>query len=1635
MYDHHPQNWSIIQDNRGLIYVGNRGGLMEYDGVSWRLIEMLGNHLVRALAIDSSGNIYVGGKNELGILSRDKTGNCQYRSLIDKLKPEERNFDSTLQAFAASDGIYFCTRNNFLFRWDSRKFTTWKWENLKAAFICNGKIYIQRKKTGLEELYEGLISELPNGQFFDAAVTSRKINMLVPFDLSSGIILIGTQADGLYLYDGKGVVPFQTEADYVFKKRDLMHGIRLRSGEFAIATDGEGVIIIDDKGKIKHHFNSSSGLIDDNVKYIYQEEKGGNLWLALNNGISKIEYESPFSIYDKRSGLPGSIHCILKHPENDSYYIGTSEGLFTLSVSGAIEPVPGVSRTCYSLVAHNNSIIAGTKAGVFEIKKGNSAPVFLDSSNVLCMVHSKKYRNRIWAVPEPKGLISFVETNGKWEKKEIVKDVNANSIVEEKNGRLWLGVPGKGFYSVFFPASSMPVYLNYDHYYGIPREKDGSMGEMYVAGFAKEPVFATFHGLFRFDELRERFIRIPILGNDYLDKHSFSAGSQPIFRIAEDRDGNIWFHSNSINYHAIYQKDKSYLLDNKSIINKFLFRIPVMQTNSIYSDSKGVWFCIYDSLILFDSKYRSTEKEKFTAYIRRIERIDNKNLIQNDRNIVSIPTYSYDFRNIRFYYAAPFYKDESETQYQVFLKGYDRDWSDWTYETNKDYTNLPPKKYTFFVKARNVYGQFSSENDSYSFRILSPWYRTIFAFIGYILILSLGLMGIIRFRSSRLEKEKKQLELIVEQRTHEIKEKNLQLEEQTRLLTIQSEQLKEMDRVKSRFFANISHEFRTPLTLIMGPLEQMLGIYSEDMQAKNRIQLMLRNSQRLLCLINQLLDLSRLSSGKMRLEATRKNIIPFLQGIMASFKLLSEQRNVELFFITKVEDITLYFNPDHLEQIMFNLLSNAFKNTPQGGAVTVLVQSVLLPERGEIFSEGFLEITVADTGVGISDEQLSHMFELFYQPESFYENKSKGTGIGLALTRELVELHHGDIGVRSTVGKGAEFVFHIPLGKNHLKPEEFLDITQQQEVRQEEKPCHAKNLEKKMMPVIPDDVNPESLIQITETSVECEQALILVVEDNNELRGYLSSSFGQAYRVMEAVNGKDGWEKAVQTIPDIIISDVAMPEMDGFELCKSIKKDPRTSHIPMILLTVHAAHEQVLEGLRIGADDYIQKPFSMEILWARVKNLIELRRQFQERIKNRMSLQPEQILVSTLDEDFYEELKSVIEKHISDVDFNVEYMADMLKMGRTTLYRKILALTGETPNQFIRSYRLHRGAKLLEARVGNVSEVANMVGFSNPGYFAHCFKEKYSISPSVKNMSQVETDHNVIQMDELLKLDDKSSSTTETGKNGSKPDSSEHMVYREQELILIVEDSADVCDFIREPIEKCYNVEIAHDGLKGFDCAQSLIPDLIISDVMMPGMDGFELSRRLKINVATSHIPIILLTARASEKDILKGFETGVDDYITKPFNTDILMARIGNILRLRSYLQDSRKRELLLEPVNVAVSSMDETFMEEVNQCIEENLSDFDFNVEVLADKLLVGRSTLYRKVLALTGENPTHYIRSYRLNKAAKMLMEKECSITDVAFDVGFSSTSYFTKCFKEMFHRLPSGFVDSEADRFKF
>ncbi|MGD2085196.1 MAG: response regulator [Candidatus Aminicenantes bacterium] len=1321
-----PQNWCVVQDRRGVIYVGNSGGLLEFDGVSWRAIKVP-NLLVRSMAIDENGNLYIGGINEIGFFTRDSKGILEYTSLKDRLNERQRNFSRVWTTHSATEGIYFRT-SNFLFRWNSKKkeikvLMSEPDNSFVASFICNGKLFIRHKVIGLTQVINDSLKLAPGGEIFK----DKKIYMMVPYDKDNKKWLIGTRSHGFYIYDGKITAPFPTEVDDYLEKNELYYGIRLKSspGEFALATRRGGLVIIDSHGNLKHIFNEISGLQDNSVKYVF-EDPHGNLWVALGQGISKIEYASPFSVFDHRSDLPGMVQSVVKHSKH--LYAGTTSGLYFLASEKKFRPIPGFP-SCWFLLSIGKSLLAATSGGVFQVENNARKIVIKNPSYVLS--HSQEDTNRVW-VGTSQGLISlYLYSDGRNQKDQWAKEHKFNhmtqeirTIVEDKEGNLWLGTRVNGVLKVDFTVDggvTNPVVKRYHTSAGLPG------GEINVFMAADHVMFATLKGIYRFKRKDKGFIPDFTLGD------RFAGGSRGVFRIAQDQHNNIWFHSESVNFRAI-PGDSGFDVPKD---NPLLMR-PNDQANTIYPDPGGdiVWFAGNTGLISYDTRKEKDPQTNFFALLREVE-INGTSLFYDAENFKyktfnkwkdSPSLFNFKVRNIRFQFAAPFFEGESRTQYRFFLEGYDKDWSDWSLETRKVYNNLDPGHKSFRVQAYNIYRNISREA-VFEFRILTPWYSTWWAFLSYVLVFFMFTYLIVKWRRSfRLEKERQKLEQIVKERTKEINQKNTQLEAQTIQLKDQAEKLKEMAAVKSRFFANISHEFRTPLTLIMGPLEQILSDYRDkDTQLEKRVKLMLRNSQRLFTLINRLLDLSKLESGKMQLKSGRKNIIPFLKGLAASFDLLAGQYDLDLTFQAPEEDITLYFDPEKMEDVLGNLLINAVKFTPGGGKITVKAKRI--PTKEEHFPAGYLEISVSDTGPGIPPEQLAHIFDRFYQSENTYEHHQKGTGIGLALTRELIHLHHGKINVHSRKGEnsGTEFIIRLPLGKEHLKPHEIVTSDKPDEIR----PDRRKPFEIPSAFMVEKEQGTPADIRDSPTgNGKAEKDIILVVDDSADVREYIRGALEPLYTVKEAKNGQEGIRKAQEIIPDLIISDIMMPGVDGYELCETLKKDIKTSHVPIILLTAKASEENILEGLETGADDYVTKPFSTKLLMARIKNLIDLRRHFQLTLYREMTQQPVKMSISQMDREFIKELQDMIEKNLSDPDFNVERLGKKLYMSRATLYRKIHALSGESPNEFLQSYRLKRGVELLENNFGSVLEVAFEVGFSSASYFTKCFKKKFNRLPS-----------------------------------------------------------------------------------------------------------------------------------------------------------------------------------------------------------------------------------------------------------------------------------------------------------------
>ncbi|MBC7774974.1 MAG: helix-turn-helix domain-containing protein, partial [Phycisphaerae bacterium] len=650
-------------------------------------------------------------------------------------------------------------------------------------------------------------------------------------------------------------------------------------------------------------------------------------------------------------------------------------------------------------------------------------------------------------------------------------------------------------------------------------------------------------------------------------------------------------------------------------------------------------------------------------------------------------THEQDILTLEF--ASLDFTSPSQNKYRYQLIGADRDWVFSDTRRSATYLHLPSGTYTFRVQGSNSRGIWSDHIAALKIKVMPPWWRSIWAYLFYAVLLAVAVRAYFRFTVNRAK-----------------------LRAQLAYETREAERVKELDVVKTQLYTNITHEFRTPLTIILGMAQQVLDNPKEHF--RNGMDMILRNGQNLLKLVNELLDLSKLESGKMSLQMVQGDVVQFLRYISESFHSLSESRKSHLHFLSELDSLVIDYDPEKLRQIVSNLLSNALKFTPAGGNVYF---SVGIRESDNNASS--LLIKVKDTGIGIPESQLPHIFDRFYQVDDSSTRPGEGSGIGLALTKELVKLMEGEITVKSPptgAKKGSEFAVVLPImrsserGIQDLKP--ILQIP---------------NIESLVLP-------SKDSAHATASIPPSKQPLILLVEDNADVVAYTASCL-QGYRLAVGKDGQEGLDIATEIIPDLIISDVMMPVMDGFELCRKLKTDERTSHIPVIILTAKADMDSKLEGLERGADAYLEKPFNKEELLVRTRKLLELRSQLQQHYLKSAGLTEGAVIIKDIpnleksEDAFVQKVKASVESHLADFEFNVEQLCKEVHMSQSQLQRKLDALTGFSPNQFIRNIRLNKAKELLRNPELSITAVAFDCGFNDPGYFSRVFKQELGVTP------------------------------------------------------------------------------------------------------------------------------------------------------------------------------------------------------------------------------------------------------------------------------------------------------------------
>ncbi len=1313
-YDAHSQNWAILQDQRGLMYFANGIGVLEYDGVSWRLISVPNESGVYSLGMDQQGRIYVGAKGDFGYLAADSLGQRQFVSLLDDLATEYRDFSSVWDISITAEGVYFRSRE-YLFRWNEASagqgsLKVWQPETeFYRFYTVQDTHYLVQRQIGLMKLVDDEWQLVPGGERF----AKKYIYLMLPFpapEASSSRLLIGTRARGFFMYDGTTFesFPLSAEVEALINEQQLYEGLWLSNGQLALLLRTGGVAIINQQGQLQQLLNQEAGLDDESARFAYQDQQGG-LWVALNNGLSRIEVPSSFSYFDKTLGLESDVSTIVRH--RGGLYVGGNRGVYRLSPTTPANHHPrfqfveDMTTPTWSLLSIDEALWAATNVGVYRMTEDKTTKIVDQTARFL-------YRSptdpNIMFVGMRIGLVLLKKMDGQWQILGRVQGVSESirSIVEERKGVIWLGTSGGDGYirvrldeaDLISPQSEeIPATVaRYQQAQGVP----GGYARLYsVDG---RVVFATDAGLKRLDEASGQFVPDTSLGAQFADT------TLSVSRVVEDPQGNVWIKSTlaggTRETGRLRRKAKGERIYQSTAFNRIA---DWGSTYVMYPDPQYenvVWIGGPEGIVRYDHSIQKDYRTDFQTLIRRVTLPEDSLLFGGLATPSTVaPTLRFADHNLRLVFAATSYEESGANQYQVFLEGFDPRWSVWTNETRKDYTNLSEGDYTFRVRARNLYGHLSDEGN-YAFTILPPWHRTWWSYLLQGLLACGLVLGFIRWRLRAVQRQTIKLEQVVADRTEELAEKN--------------EQLQEMDTIKSRFFTNISHEFRTPLTLVMGQIESFLTAPDT-----NKLKMAHRNAAQLQHLINQLLDLSKLEGGKMTLKASCQNIVPLLRQLTSTFESMAQKKHIALRFESTSSTIRVYYEHDKVEKILYNLLSNALKFTPSGGQVLVNVATAGggSSQVGTSEEKSKLKISVRDSGVGIPSDRLPHIFDHFFQVDSSQTREFEGTGIGLALTKELVQLHGGGIAVESTEGFGTTFTVTLPLGTAHLRAEQIVD-TPEVATGWEKLPGSA--FEELLSP---EEVSPSDNLE----PIDERKDLILMVEDHADMRTYIRQGLEKAYHILEAANGEEGFVQAQKHVPDLIITDVMMPQVDGYEFTRKIRQETVTAHIPIIMLTAKAAEEDKLAGLEQGVDAYLTKPFNKEELLIRVRKLIEMRQKLRQQTGGQIILQPGEIAATSLDQQFLQQIQQTIEDNINNEAFGVDKLALEVGVSQRQLQRKLKALTDSSPQQCIRTMRLSRAKQLLEQGTGTVSEVCFQVGYGNVNAFTRAFREEFGAAPSV----------------------------------------------------------------------------------------------------------------------------------------------------------------------------------------------------------------------------------------------------------------------------------------------------------------
>lgn len=1334
---------TVIQDKTGFIWFGTDDGLNRYDGYNFKVFRndpsdsnSLSDNSIWALCEDHSGYIWIGTKEgnlnqfdpKKEIFIRWKLGNERRDNSIANIYEDSKN---NIWIATRLKGIYKLNpKTNELFNWKRdtsnyplglshhsvRAIAEDNYGNILIGTYSGFNIFDPEKPAnGFEKFFY----ESSNNH----GLSSNQVYNISPSVYNSNIFWIGIPG-GLIKYNSK---------NKSFERIKIPNPKKLQFGSGASTVvestfNGEKILWVDTyDGLLRMDMNSGDwyrfvhkekdpfSLISNRINKMIKDQSGV-IWLATENGASyfqpkQLKFNSAFNReyqhYLNTVKNNKNLKAITQNKNN--IWLGFEDGIVKLNYKNQSKTTQDHYRiknfNTWSLTADDNNNLwigtfgQGTKQ--FDLstgkiknwrlrftKRGTTTVLFVKSL-------LKDSRNNIWVGYWGSGVGRINPSTGKYnlwisepDKPESISNSDVWTIKEDKFGRIWLGTQGGGL-NLFedknggiFHHWTKQHLLSSNYIYSICESKKSLTSDSETILW-----IGTSNGLNKFvikNKNESDLYDIKVTNEAYSRNNGLADNS--VKSILEDENGNLWLGTNSgISFFNVKEKTFTNFSTedgiNGSVMNSestLKLKSGLMLFGSISGltvfNPKNIKLSTYQpNIVITDFKIfnKSVKIEKNSPL--------KKNIVYADKIILS-----YDQNVFSFEFAALDYNSSKSIRYQYIMEGFNKDWINSGTKRSITYTNLSPGKYIFKVRATNADKVWNSKIRLLSVVITPPWWQTWWAYFAYFILIALGFLLIRRFELNRV------------QLRNELKLREFEVKKQS-----------ELEELKSRFFANLSHEFKTPLMLIKGPLEQLKN--GEDNHTEN-IEIIERNSAKLKELIDQLLELSHLEKAAIPLKTKQVDIIEILKGLKSSFEFLAIKKNISLTF-SAIHSLKAWVDRDKFEKIINNLLSNAFKFTPKGGSVKIKVNEFL----GDNKKSAVIEIS--DTGVGIPNDKLKNIFDRFYQVDDSSQRSYGGSGIGLALVKELIDLHGWKISVNSKLNEGTQFIVEIPLtsidtSENKSAKNNFDDIS--------DKDFDSR---KNIQPEIP-------YVEQNYLDAAVEKPILLIVDDSEDVIKYLSGMLKEKYEIFTALNGEEGITKAVKIMPDLIISDVMMPLIDGMKFCSIIKSDWKTSDIPIILLTAKDSFESKIEGLEIGADDYLVKPFESRELFTRIKNLLEQRKRLRKKYSNGFQDLISKGKFDNECNDFIKKIVNIIEKNLDNKNFTTEKLASELFMSRTQLHRKTNEITGHSPGEFIRTFKLKYAAKLLIEEKLQITQIAYEVGFSSPAQFTRAFAKQFNCLPS-----------------------------------------------------------------------------------------------------------------------------------------------------------------------------------------------------------------------------------------------------------------------------------------------------------------